>query len=308
MITGCAGFIGSHATDHFLSEGYHVAGVDCLTYAGNLKNLDNAFQHENFNFFKVDICNTDEIIRVCEKSKIMWIINFAAETHVDNSIRSCEKFIHSNVSGVQSLLECCRLIGTKLLHVSTDEVYGSIEEGSFSEDFKLDPKNPYSATKAAGEHLVTAYNNTYGINFLMVRPSNNFGPRQHGEKFIPTILKSLSRSDKVPIYGDGSNIRDWLYVKDNVAAIQFILENSALNEIFNITLNDERSNIETVKIILKMMEKDFKENIEFVTDRLGHDFRYSIDNSKLAGLGFNVETNFKKNLKQTIDFFKEGIK
>lgn len=307
MLTGCAGFIGSHAADHFLSAGYFVVGVDSLTYAGDLKNLDYAFQHENFGFFKIDICDTIEIASLCEKWNIDWIVNFAAETHVDNSIKSCEKFIHSNVNGVQSLLEVCRQTGTKLFHVSTDEVYGSIKTGSFNEDFKLNPKNPYSATKAAAEHLITAYNNTYGVDFLMVRPSNNFGPRQHREKFIPTILKSLLNGKKIPVYGDGLNVRDWLYVKDNVAAIRFILENSKLNETFNVTLNDERSNIETVKIILDNLQKDFKENIEFVPDRPGHDFRYSIDNSKLLSLGFDIETSFKEHLEETINFFKMEI-
>jgi dTDP-glucose 4,6-dehydratase len=307
LITGCAGFIGSHAVDNFLSSGYFVCGVDCLTYAGDLKNLDCAFQDKNFNFFKIDICKTYEIMQLCEQLRIEWIINFAAETHVDNSIESCERFIHSNINGVKSLLECCRQTGIKLLHVSTDEVYGSIDQGSFTEDSKLNPKNPYSATKASAEHLITAYNNTHGVDFLMVRPSNNFGPRQHKEKFIPTILESLMCDKKIPIYGDGSNVRDWLYVKDNVEAIRFILENSKLNETFNVTLNDERSNIETVNIILDKLQKDFEENIEFIPDRPGHDFRYSIDNSKLLYLGFGSTPSFEDHIKETINFFKSEM-
>jgi len=304
LITGCAGFIGSHAVDHFLSEGYSVIGVDCLTYAGDMKNLKLALESEKFSFFKDDICNTSNIIELCENYNIKWIINFAAETHVDNSIDSCTGFIHSNIAGVHSLLECCRLTKTMLFHISTDEVYGSIKLGSFNENSKLNPRNPYSATKAAAEHIITSYHNTHDINFLMARPSNNFGPRQHREKFIPTILRSIKAGKRIPVYGDGKNIRDWLYVKDNVAAIQFILENSKLNETFNITLGDERSNIETVEIILDVMKKEFKESVEFVPDRLGHDFRYSIDNSKLASLGFSRRTNFRDQIEETINFFK----
>ena len=196
LITGCAGFIGSHAVDHFLDVGHNVVGVDCFTYAASLDNLKSALADKNFTLYETDICDTNKIIEYCADHKIDWIVNFAAETHVDNSIESCEKFIHSNIVGVQSLLECCRELGIKLFHISTDEVYGSIKSGSFSENDKLNPKNPYSATKAAAEHLVQSYENTYGVEFIIVRPSNNFGPRQNKEKFIPTILTSLVNKQK----------------------------------------------------------------------------------------------------------------
>ena len=303
LITGCAGFIGSHAVDIFLESGYNVTGVDCLTYAANIKNLDSAFKNKNFKFYEDDIVNLDKMIEYCERHNVSWIINFAAETHVDNSILSCDKFIHSNIVGTKSLLECCRKTGTKLFHISTDEVYGSTIEESFKEIDSLSPKNPYSATKAAAEHLVVSYQNTYGIEFLIARPSNNFGPRQNKEKFIPTILNSILNSKKIPLYGDGKNIRDWLFVKDNVMSIKFILENSKVNEVFNITTLDEKENIDTIDSILKVFGLDFKDSVEFVSDRPGHDFRYSIDNEKLKSIGWNISSNFENNLSETIEFY-----
>jgi dTDP-glucose 4,6-dehydratase len=303
LVTGCAGFIGSHAVDIFLDSKYNVVGVDCLTYAANIDNLSEAFNNKNFQFYKEDIVNLDRIIHYTNTHNIDWIINFAAETHVDNSILSCDSFIHSNIKGVKSLLECCRKTGSKLLHISTDEVYGSIRSGSFKESDPLCPKNPYSATKAAAEHLVTAYQNTYGVEFLMVRPSNNFGPRQNKEKFIPTILDSILNNQKIPLYGDGKNIRDWLFVKDNVNSIKFILENSKTNQIFNITTKDEKENIEVIKSILKNFNLRFKDAVDFVPDRLGHDFRYSIDNDKLKSIGCDILSNFENNLLETIEFY-----
>lgn len=288
LITGCAGFIGSHAVDLFLENDYDVVGVDCLTYAGSLKNLDKSINHKGFTFYKTDICDTKNMIKYCTDHNISWILNFAAETHVDNSIESCDKFIHSNINGVKSLLECCKSTRVNIFHISTDEVYGSIIGGSFNECDSLSPKNPYSATKAAGEHLIIAYQNTYDIKFLIARPSNNFGPRQNDEKFIPTILRNISAGTKVPLYGDGKNIRDWLFVKDNVLAIKFILENSYENEIFNITLSDERENIDVVESILSNFNLSFKDWVSFVNDRPGHDFRYSINNDKLKKLGFRA--------------------
>ncbi len=304
MITGCAGFIGSHAADIFLESGYTVVGVDSLTYAGNIENLKNALDNKNFHFYEDDIVNTAEIIKYCINHKVSWIINFAAETHVDNSILSCEKFIHSNILGVKSLLECCKKLGTKLFHISTDEVYGSIKDGSFRESGTLSPKNPYSATKAAGEHLITAYQNTYGVEFLIARPSNNFGPRQNKEKFMPTILNATEKGKKIPLYGNGKNVRDWLYVKDNVNSIKFILENSKTNQIFNITTSDEKENIEVIDSILTVLGLDFKDCVEFVTDRPGHDFRYSICNKKIKSIGWNISSNFENNLLETIEFYR----
>ena len=216
LVTGCAGFIGSHAVDHFLDSGDKVVGIDSMTYASNIENLKSAFKKSDFVFYEKDIVDTFDITNICKNHNIKWIFNFAAETHVDNSIDSCDAFIHSNIIGVKSLLECCKETGASLFHISTDEVYGSTSGKPFKESDTLSPKNPYSATKAAAEHIIEAYSNTYGVNFITVRMSNNFGPRQHGEKFIPTIIRSLSNNKKIPIYGNGKNVREWLYVKDCV--------------------------------------------------------------------------------------------
>jgi dTDP-glucose 4,6-dehydratase len=303
MITGCAGFIGSHAVDYFLEKGYNVTGVDCFTYAGKSGNILHQNNHSSFDLFNLDICSTSSIKEVCSMRSIEWIINFAAETHVDNSIKSSSSFIHSNVEGVRSLLEVCKDSSTKLLHISTDEVYGSIESGDFFEYSKLDPRNPYSATKAAAEHLVTAYNNTYNTQFIIVRPSNNFGPRQHYEKFLPTIIRSIMRDKKVPIYGDGLNIREWLFVRDNVAAIEFILRNSKINETYNISSKNEMTNVDIVKSVCSLLAKNYDDSAEFVKDRPGHDYRYSVSNKKLVNLDFDGFTDFNKNLKTTIEWY-----
>lgn len=301
MITGCAGFIGSHAAEMFLEYGYKVIGLDSLTYASNLNNLKPSFEYEKFLFIEADINDKEKVQELSKKHSIEWIINFAAETHVDNSIKNSKAFIHSNISGVNSLLEVCRETKVKLFHISTDEVYGSIKDGSFKETDILSPQNPYSATKAAAEHLIRAYANTYGINYIIVRPSNNFGPRQHEEKFIPTIIKSLMAGKKIPIYGDGKNIRDWLYVKDNVKAIEHILRTSEANETYNISAINEMENIKIVETILDKLGKTFEDSVEFVADRPGHDFRYSIENLKLLNLGFEFDNNFEENIEETIN-------
>lgn len=304
MITGCAGFIGSHAVEEFLSSGYNVIGVDNLTYAGKEENMSSFI--DDIKFYFCDICETDRLSKIVKVNNVEWIINFAAETHVDNSILSSRAFIHSNIQGVASLLDICNKLDVKLFHISTDEVYGSIRYGSFSETDPLDPKNPYSATKAAAELLINSYSNTHDIKYLMVRPSNNFGPRQDYEKFIPTIINRLKNKRKVPVYGDGKNIRDWLYVKDNVAAIRYILENSSLNEVYNITSSYEKSNISIVSNICDILGKNIDDSVEYVSDRPGHDFRYSIYNTKLRNLGFfenHVFNTFEVNLNHTINYY-----
>lgn len=310
LITGCAGFIGSHAVDYFLEKGYKVDGVDCFTYAGNASNIRDHYANHNFKLFNTNICNTSKILEICQLRDIKWIINFAAETHVDNSIRSCDTFIESNIDGVRSLLEVCRQTGARLFHLSTDEIYGDIKAGSFKEADHLNPKNPYSATKAAAEHMIKAYANTYGVEYLMVRPSNNFGPRQHGEKFIPTIMRKLLNDEKIPIYGTGRNVREWTYVKDTPRAIEHILLNSEFNKTYNISSSNEQENLEIVKKITAVLNRDFDSSIEFVRDRLGHDFRYSVDATKLADLGFTLDGSerFEENLKETIRYFMDKQK
>jgi dTDP-glucose 4,6-dehydratase len=299
MITGCAGFIGSHTAEVFLSAGYNVVGIDCMTYAADPKNMKDFI--DKIDFYEVDIANTKEIAKIVRKHKVGWIVNFAAESHVDNSISSAQPFIHSNITGVYSLLSVCRSEGCKFFQISTDEVYGSIRDGSFVETDKLNPRNPYSATKAAAEHLVTSFYNTYGIDYKMVRMSNNFGPRQNKEKLIPTILRSLRAGKKIPIYGDGKNIRDWFYVKDCAKCILQVFRNGAINDVYNLSLVNEKENIEIVKSILKILQLPIYENIEFVKDRLGHDFRYSINNEKFLALYPMEQADFIESLTETVE-------
>ena len=202
--------------------------------------------------------------------------------------------------GVKSLLEVCRATECKLLHISTDEVYGSIMDGTFREDDKLNPQNPYSSTKAAGEYLITAYANTYNVQYIIVRPSNNFGPRQHAEKFLPTAIRKIKNNEKIPVYGNGKNIRDWLYVKNNTKMIEKILRSNQLNEIYNLTNNNEMENLVIIKKIMDILEKDFESSIEFIEDRPGHDFRYSISSNKLKAINLLVSSKFETDLKTTI--------
>lgn len=285
-----------------------VDGVDCFTYAGKAANIRQHYDHPNFKLFNENICNAEKMLELCQMRSIDWVINFAAETHVDNSIRSCDAFIKSNIQGTKSLLEACRSSGAKYFHISTDEVYGDIHAGSFKEEDHLNPKNPYSATKTAAEHMVRAYANTYGVEYLMVRPSNNFGPRQHQEKFIPTIMRNLLRGNKIPIYGTGKNVREWTYVKDTPRAIEHILLNSEMNKVYNISSSNEQENLEIVKKITSALGKEFEESITFVADRLGHDFRYSVDASKLEDIGFSLDgsSNFDQNLQETISYYEQN--
>ena len=298
IVTGCAGFIGSHFTD-LLSKKHSVIGVDSLTYASKTENMSNF--KDNIVFYKTDIVDFRSIEKIVKKHNVDWIINFAAETHVDNSIKSSEKFIHSNIMGVHSLLEVCRVHGCGIFQISTDEVYGSIQGGSFLETDNLNPKNPYSATKASAEHLVT-----YGVKYKMVRMSNNFGPRQNKEKFIPTILNSLKQGKKIPVYGDGKNIRDWFYVKDCAKCILSVFESDIVNETYNLTLVNEKENIKVVDTILQILGKNPSDCIDYVADRLGHDFRYSIDNEKfISNMGEVSATDFTEALQETIKYYEK---
>lgn len=301
LITGCAGFIGSHVVEAFLEKKYTIVGVDCFTYAGNKNNMESFI--DRIKFYNLDICDSQALEKIVITHRVDCIINLAAETHVDNSIKSCERFIHSNIDGVRSILDVCRKTNTRLLQVSTDEVYGSCLKGSFSETSRFAPGNPYSATKVAAEHLISAYHNTYGINFKTVRMSNNFGPRQHSEKLIPTILNSIKINKKIPIYGDGTNVRDWFYVKDCAQMVRDVYEFGDDNQVYNLTLCNEKQNLEVVREILKYLGLSFEENVEFVDDRPGHDFRYSIDNSKFLNLVDRKPTDFSKAIEDTIRFY-----
>ena len=305
MVTGCCGFIGSHVVDEFLDAGYNVTGLDNMAYAANGNNINDASVHPNFDFVRADIEDRMFITHEIESKNIECIINLAAETHVDNSIKDSDIFFFTNVLGVKSLLDVCRDTGIKFFQYSTDEVYGVAKNKAFIERSTLNPTNPYSATKAAAEHIITAYANTYGVDYLMVRPSNNFGPRQHGEKFLPTIIRNLKAGSKIPIYGEGNQIREWTYVKDTAKATRFILENSHMNEVYNISSTFFLENIDLVKKVCDNMGKVFDESVEFVEDRLGHDFKYAVNSNKLNKLGFTVENNFERNLEETIEHLSE---
>jgi len=299
VVTGCAGFIGSHAAERLVKSGHNIIGIDKMTYAARTKNMS-AFI-EDIEFYEMDICETQSLNNLLIDKNVDWIINFAAESHVDNSIKDCDRFIHSNIMGVKSLLEVCKKTKAKFMQISTDEVYGSATQGSFNENSQLDPKNPYSATKAAAEHFVRAYHNTYDISYTIVRMSNNFGPRQHKEKLIPTVVRCILDGKKVPVYGTGMNVRDWFYVRDCAAMIHKVLEHGKINETYNLTLNNERTNLEIIEMIAKEMGKNLSEVVEFVKDRPGHDFRYSISNNKVLEIPvIHSKTDMKTAIQKTI--------
>ena len=320
LITGGAGFIGSHVVKRFVNNypNYNIYNIDNLTYAGNLNNLKDIKDKKNYFFFKVDIKNHNEILKLFIDKKITDVIHLAAESHVDKSIENSFEFANTNVLGTLSLLEASKIswdLSSKnniFYHISTDEVYGSLGlEGSFNEYSKYDPNSPYSASKASSDHFVRAYHKTYGVPILISNCSNNYGPNQHAEKMIPNIINSLLKQIKIPIYGDGKNIRDWLYVDDHCDAIELIFNNGNCGETYNIGGNYEISNIDLANIIIKIFDEIRLDNsgtsnklIEFVSDRPGHDFRYSIDFSKIKKeLGWTPKTNFDKGIRETINWY-----
>ena len=320
LITGGAGFIGSHVVKRFVNKypNYNIYNVDNLTYAGNLSNLKALEDKKNYFFFKIDIKNHKEILKLFVEKKITDVIHLAAESHVDKSIENSFEFAKTNVLGTLSLLEASKIswdLSSKnniFYHISTDEVYGSLGlEGSFTEYSKYDPNSPYSASKASSDHFVRAYHKTYGLPILISNCSNNYGPNQHAEKMIPNIIKSLLKQIKIPIYGDGKNIRDWLYVDDHCDAIELIFNNGNCGETYNIGGNYEISNIDLADIIIKIFDEIKLNNsgtsnklIEFVSDRPGHDFRYAIDFSKIKKeLGWTPKTNFDKGIRETINWY-----
>ena len=320
LITGGAGFIGSHIIKRFVNNypDYNIYNVDSLTYAGNLDNLKEIENKKNYFFFKIDINNHGEILKLFKNKNITDVIHLAAESHVDKSIENSFEFAKTNVLGTLSLLEACKSSWDLLsknntfYHISTDEVYGSLGlDGSFSEISKYDPNSPYSASKASSDHFVRAYHKTYGLQILISNCSNNYGPFQHHEKLIPNILNCLKDERKIPIYGDGKNIRDWLYVEDHCEAIELIFNKGIVGETYNIGGDYEISNLDLTKMIIKKFDKiklnqigSSNKLIEFVDDRLGHDFRYAIDYSKIKkGLGWSPKTPFDVGIKKTINWY-----
>ena len=308
LVTGGAGFIGSNYVRMLLDGS--LVGVskliilDKLTYSGNKSNLKGLNQSD-YEFVQGDICDSDLVSKLTKK--VDSVVNFAAESHVDRSIDSSKEFFQTNVTGTHTLLEAARRnnLGT-FIQISTDEVYGSITEGSWDESFPLLPNSPYAASKASGDLISQAFFRTYGIDVRITRCSNNYGPYQFPEKVIPLFITNLLKNKKVPLYGDGLNVRDWLHVTDHCRGIHLVLTKGKAGDIFNIGGGRELSNIELTRVILSAMGAG-EENIEKVTDRLGHDFRYSLNIEKIErDLGYKPEINFDLGISQTIEWYKNN--
>tara|TARA_B100000767_G_C19680987_1_gene499569 strand:+ start:5 stop:1012 length:1008 start_codon:yes stop_codon:yes gene_type:complete len=325
LITGGTGFIGSHLVMELVKKykNYRIINIDSLTYASNKKNLFEIENLSNYIFEKIDIRDRSLVNQILIKYEVDNIIHLAAESHVDNSIKNPLEFAETNVIGTINLLESARnywnnnFLNKCFYHVSTDEVYGSLgSEGSFLESTPYDPRSPYSASKASSDHFVKAYHHTYNMPVIISNCSNNYGPHQFTEKLIPLMIKKIVNNQKLPIYGNGKNIRDWLFVKDHIEAIDLIFHNGKKGETYNVGGNNELNNIDIISKLILEVDKALsrpkgysKKLISFVTDRKGHDFRYSIDSSKLKNeLGWIPMTPFEKGLKLTIDWFLKSFK
>lgn len=311
LITGGLGFIGSNFYNHISEKypDYELVILDCETYAANLNNIDNGREAR---VIKFDIQDRDRLFKLFEVYGFDTVIHFAAESHVDNSITNPLKFVQTNVIGTINLLDASVKYGIKLFyHISTDEVFGHLgPTGSFDENTPYDPRSPYSASKASSDHFVRAYHHTFGLPVIISNCSNNFGPNQHEEKLIPTIIKNIINGSPIPVYGNGTNVRDWLYVMDHVDAIDTILHKGRVGETYCIGGGNEMNNLRLVKMIcdridyIKEWEQNSQELITFVEDRKGHDFRYSINYDKIkTTLGWEPKTNFNEALDKTIDYY-----
>jgi len=310
LITGGAGFIGSNFVRYMLDKypDYEIVNLDALTYCGNLENLKEIEDNPNYTFTKGDITDKELIYKIA--SDMDYIINFAAESHVDRSIEDPEIFTKSNILGTQVLLEAAKKYNIKkFLQVSTDEVYGSLgKTGYFKEDTPLAPNSPYSASKAGADLMVRAYNKTFNLPVNITRCSNNYGPYQFPEKLIPLMISNALENEPLPVYGDGMNIRDWLHVYDHCTAIDLVLQKGESGEIYNIGGNNEKSNIEIVKLILKYLRKD-ESLIKYVKDRPGHDRRYAIDSTKIRKeLGWKAGYTFETGISKTIKWYLDNRK
>ena len=326
LITGGAGFIGSNFIPYFLKQyqNYNVVNLDKLTYAGDLSNLKEVDQSERYEFVKGDICDRALIHELFLTYDFKGVIHFAAESHVDNSIDSPYEFIKTNVDGTFNLLNEAKnhwMIGpnknaeghqeSRFHHISTDEVYGSLgRTGLFTEETPYAPNSPYSASKASSDFIVRSYFHTYGMNVVTTNCSNNYGPKQHDEKLIPTIIRTALSGKKIPIYGDGQNVRDWLYVLDHCKGIDLVFHKGQAGDTYNIGGGNERNNLYIAHTICELLDElkprngTYKEQIEFVQDRAGHDFRYAIDASKIENqLGWKADENFESGIRMTIDWY-----
>lgn len=326
LVTGCAGFIGSNFVPYFLEKypEYTLINLDLLTYAGNLENLSEVENHPRYNFVQGDICDRSLVESLFEQYDIKGVIHFAAESHVDNSIKNPGVFIETNVNGTFTLIDVAykawmqkpfiRKEGyeeCRFHHISTDEVYGTLgATGLFTESTCYAPNSPYSASKASSDMIVRAYHHTYGMNTVITNCSNNYGPKQHDEKLIPTIIRKALSHQKIPIYGDGKNIRDWLYVLDHCKGINLVYHEGLSGETYNIGGRNERDNLYIANKIceildtLKPKKGSYKELITFVEDRAGHDRRYAIDATKIeTKLGWEAEENFESGILKTIEWY-----
>ncbi|HVF19842.1 MAG TPA: dTDP-glucose 4,6-dehydratase [Mycobacteriales bacterium] len=307
LVTGGAGFIGSHYVRMLLGEGLadEVTVLDKLTYAGNLENLAAVADHDGYRFVQGDIVDTDLLDEVIPGHDA--VLNFAAETHVDRSISGAADFVVTNVLGAQTLFDACLRAGTpRVVHVSTDEVYGSIDIGSFRETDVLMPNSPYSAAKAGSDLLARAYHVTHGLNISVTRCSNNYGPYQFPEKVIPLFVTNLIDGKSVPLYGDGLNVRDWLHVDDHCRGIHLVLEKGTPGDYYNIGGGVELSNRELTELLLEACGRTWDDAVTYVDDRLGHDRRYAIDDSKLRALGYTPGTAFAEGLAQTVQWYRDN--
>lgn len=307
LVTGGAGFIGSCFVRHILNKypEYKVINLDALTYAGNIENLNDIKNNPNYTFVHGNICDKELAKQLIIDGNVDAVVNFAAESHVDRSITGPEIFIETNVKGTLNLLQAAKEAKTnRFLQVSTDEVYGTLgKDGYFYETTPLAPNSPYSASKASADMLVRAYYETYKMPVLNTRCSNNYGPYQYPEKLIPFFISQLLKGEKVPVYGDGLNVRDWLYVYDHCSAIDTVLHKGKVGEVYNIGGHNEKTNMEITRIILDAMGKD-ESSIRYVEDRLGHDRRYAIDNHKIqTELGWEPSLTFEEGIKLTIDWY-----
>ena len=328
LVTGGAGFIGSNFIPYFLEvfPHYHLLNLDKLTYAGNLNNLKECADHPRYTFIQGDICDAELVSRLFTQYDIRGVFHFAAESHVDNSISGPLPFIKTNIEGTFSLLEAARkhwmlapgqmkpgYENCRFHHISTDEVYGTLgETGLFSEKTAYAPNSPYSASKASSDFLVRAYHHTYGLNTTTSNCSNNYGPKQHAEKLIPTIIRKALSVQSIPIYGDGKNVRDWLYVLDHCKGIALVWQKGRAGETYNIGGHNERNNLQIVETICGLLDelrpaatgKPYKELVTFVKDRAGHDRRYAIDATKLEQqLGWKAQETFETGMRKTVEWY-----
>lgn len=308
LVTGGAGFIGGNFVKYMVEKypDYDIYNLDLLTYAGDLLRHRDIEQEKNYHFIKADIADSENMLKLFKKEKFDYVVHFAAESHVDRSITDPEPFVKTNILGTQVLLDVALKNGlTKFIHISTDEVYGDTELNSsmlFTEESKVNPTSPYSASKASSDLLVCAYHKTFGLSVNIIRSSNNYGPYQFPEKLIPLTISRLLNNQKVPVYGNGRNIRDWLYVSDFCDAIDLVLHKGVSGEIYNVGGKNERTNLEVVKTIINHLGKtdDF---IEFVQDRPAHDKRYAIDSSKIRKLGWVPKYTFETGIEQTVQWY-----